>query len=114
MAPSCRLSLATVLERAHAVNAGIAELARARGVRLVRLDPAWYGFDPIHIRRSRCPAAWPAILGAGAVSNGAGHPLLEGLRLSFLPPERRWLCGIEQYRPQSGVALPAGGTVWLY
>jgi hypothetical protein len=27
-----------------------AVVATARGLRFVRLDPEWYGFDPIHIR----------------------------------------------------------------
>ena len=31
-----------------------------------------------------------------------------------MPPERRWLFGVEQLTPQSGVALPSGGRVWLY
>jgi hypothetical protein len=31
-----------------------------------------------------------------------------------MPPEHRWLLGVEQFTPQSGVALPSGGRVWLY
>ena len=45
--PFCRLSLGQVLEIAERVNAGLAELSTARGIRLFRLDPAWYGLDPI-------------------------------------------------------------------
>ena len=38
----------------------------------------------------------------------------ESLRLYFMRPERRWLFGVEQFTPQSGVLLPSGGRVWLY
>ncbi len=114
LAPGCNLSLSQVLERGRSVNAGVAKLARARNARLVRLDPAWYGFDPIHIRRAFAPSAWQQILGVQAATNGAGSSFREGLRLAFMPPERRWFLGIEQFTPQSGITLPAGGRLWLY
>jgi hypothetical protein len=111
--PRCRLSFDQALERAMQVDAGLAELAAARGARLLRPDPRWYGVDPIHIRRSRLRAAWAEILGApGAV--GAKVSPLEGLKLRCTPPERRWLLGVEQWHPQSGRALPCGGRLWLY
>jgi hypothetical protein len=88
-------------------------LSKAQGLELFRLDPAWYGFDPIHIRPSLWHVAWQHILGVGS-GNGNHRSALEGLRLYVMPPERRWLLGIEQFTPQSGVALPSGGRVWLY
>lgn len=111
--PYCRLSLRPLLEIAERVNAGLSELAHARSVKLFQTDPGWYGFDPIHIRRSSLRAAWQAILD---VRSAPGKPVsfVEGLRLCSLPHERRWLLGVEQFTPQSGVALPAGGRVWLY
>jgi hypothetical protein len=111
--PSCRLSLGHVLEVAGRVNAGLVELATARGVRWFRLDPAWYGLDPIHIRPASWRSAWPAILEARVPVNGSGS-WLEGLTLCRMRPERRWLLGVPQFTPQSGVALPMGGRVWLY
>ncbi len=114
LVPSCRLSLSQVLETAEAVNEGLAALATARGVRLFRLDPAWYGFDPIHIRRSCRRSAWQEILDTPTASHGGRRSVLEGLRLSLMVPERRWIFGVEQFTPQSGVALSSGGRVWLY
>ena len=111
--PSCRLSLDRVLEIAERVNAGIAELSAARGVRLFRLNPAWYGLDPIHIRPSLWRSAWQEILDARSATSESSS-LLEGLTLYRMPPERRWILGVEQFTPQSGVALPSGGRVWLY
>ena len=111
--PHCRLPLRQLLETAERVNAGLSESAHARGVNLFKLDPGWYGADPIHIRRSCLRAAWQGILDARPA---AGKPLslAEGLRLWSLPPERRWLLGLEQFTPQTGRALPSGGRVWLY
>jgi hypothetical protein len=111
--PSCRLSLGRVLEVAERVNAGLAELSTAHGITLFRLDPAWYGLDPIHIRPSMWRPAWQEILGTRSAANGSGS-LREGLMLYLMPPERRWLLGVEQFTPQSGVTLPSGGRVWLY
>jgi hypothetical protein len=111
--PLCRLSMGRVLEIAERVNAGLGELSTARGVRLFRLDPAWYGLDPIHIRRSWRRSAWRELLAARAAGDGSSS-LLEALTLRLMPPERRWLLGVEQFTPQSGVALPSGGRVWLF
>jgi hypothetical protein len=98
--PSCRLSLDRVLEIAECVNASLAELSTARGIRLFRLNPAWYGLDPIHIRPSLWRSAWQEILDARSAANGGGS-LLEGLTLSLMPPERRWIFGVEQFTPHN-------------
>jgi hypothetical protein len=114
LVPSCRLSLAQVVETAEQVNAGLAKLATVRGVTLFGLDPEWYGFDPVHIRPSLWRSAWKQILGLPSMTDGGGSSLLEGLQLYFMRPERRWLFGVEQRTPQSGAALSGGGRVWLY
>jgi len=114
LVPSCRLSLVEVLDAAERVNLGLARLSAASGARLSRPDPAWYGFDPIHVRPSLWRHAWQQILGAQPVDTSDGITGFESLRLYLLRPERRWLFGIEQFTPQSGVALPSGGRVWLF
>ncbi len=114
LGPSCRLSLAQVIETAEQVDAGLATLAAARGVTLFRLDPLWYGFDPIHIRPSLWRPAWRQMLGVPAAAEGHGGGPLESLRLYLMPPERRRMLGFEQYTPQRGLALARGGRVWLY
>lgn len=111
--PSSRLSFRHVLETARRVDEGISSLANARGSRLARLDTAWYGLDPIHIRRALWRSAWEEILDTRS-GNAAGSSLAEGLKLHLMPPERRWLFGVEQFTPQSGIMLPSGGRVWLY
>jgi len=114
LVPSCRLSLARVIETSERVNAGLAALAAARGLRFARLNPEWYGVDPIHIRPSHWRAAWQEILGvrsAGAVERGARG---EALRLYLRPAEREWVCGVERFTAQPGAALAAGARVSLF
>jgi hypothetical protein len=114
LVPSCRLTLGEVLEAAEAVNDGLGELSKARGARLLHPDPAWYGIDPIHIRPRYWRSAWMEILGTSDLESTDTRSALEALRLHLLSPERRWLCGIEQRAPQTGLRLRRGGRVWLY
>jgi hypothetical protein len=112
--PSSRLSLDEVLKTAESVFAGLANLAADHGVRFFHLDPAWYGIDPIHIRPAFWRRAWQDILDVHAPSNRKYGVWIEGLRLYLMRPERRWLFGMEQRTPQTGLALPLGGRIWLY
>jgi hypothetical protein len=114
LVPSCRLSLAQVIERSELVNEGLRKLSADHGAKLVRLDPAWYGFDPIHIRPSLWRPAWKQILGVQPQATSGDRSMRESVKLYFLRPERRWMFGVEQFTPQSGVALRSGGQVWLY
>jgi hypothetical protein len=114
LVPSCRLSQAQVIDVAEQLDAGLATLSAVRGVTFSHLDPAWYGFDPIHIRPSLWRPAWRQILGVPSTADGGDGSPLEGLQLYFMRPERRWLFGVEQHTPQRGAALPRGGRVWLY
>ncbi|MCS6897476.1 MAG: hypothetical protein NZM29_05830 [Nitrospira sp.] len=114
LAPSCRLSLMQVLDRAERVNEGLAGLALRYGARLFRLNPTWYGFDPIHIRPSLWRPAWRQILGVAPDGLGNRGSGLEAIGLYFMRPERRWLFGKEQITPQLGAPLRRGARVWLY
>jgi hypothetical protein len=113
--PRCRLSTAQVLEESQTVDAGLRESAERYGARYFPLPPEWYGFDPIHIMPRFWPTAWQEILGCPEenASPSAG-PFREWLRLYRLPPERQWLFGREQVRPQQGASLRGGGRLWLY
>jgi len=115
LVPRCRLSLESVLRTAKVVSEGLATLAAARGLGFFRLRPEWYGFDPIHIRPHLWGQAWREIIGAEPKDPGArGETWMEGLGLYLRRPERQWLFGIERVTPQSGVALPRGGRLWLF
>jgi hypothetical protein len=112
--PHSRLSHSQVLAAAERVDAGLAQLSANCNLRLFRLDPEWYGLDPIHIRRSLWLSAWREILDLRSPVGRYGSSFLEGLKLFLMPPERRWLFGVEQFTPQNGRALPSGGRIWLY
>lgn len=114
LSPSCRLSLAEVIERAGRVNEGLLQLSTSYGTRFLRLNPTWYGFDPIHVRPSHWRQAWQQILGAPPEVRSGGGSIVESVKLYFMRPERRWLFGVEQLTPQFGVVLRSGGHVWLY
>ena len=114
LVPSCRLSLGEVIDRAEQVNEGLARLAETYETTFFRLDPAWYGFDPIHIRPRLWRSAWQQILGTQPQEKSWSGSAIESVKLYFMRPERRWLFGREQVTPQSGVALRSGGRVWLY
>lgn len=114
LVPSCRLSLGEVIDRAERVNEGLARLAETYETTFFRLDPTWYGFDPIHVRPSQWRSAWQQILGVEPREVFGRGSTLEGVKLYLLRPERRWLFGREQVTPQSGVTLRSGGHVWLY
>jgi hypothetical protein len=109
--PSCRLSFADLLATAEQVDAGLADVARARGARFLPLEPSWYGFDPIHIKPSQWQSAWQQVLGVAPRIERSG---LEAARLYLRRPEVRWMCGIEQRTEQTGARLPRGARVWLY
>lgn len=112
--PSCRVPLIEVKETAERVHAGLALLSAIHGARFLDPKPEWYGFDPIHIRPSCWRPAWREILGSELDGPGAVTSRLEGLRLYLIPPERRWLFGVEQVTAQPGVALRSGGRIWTY
>jgi hypothetical protein len=86
LVPSCRLSLTQVRDRTERVSEGLAALAAATGSRLVRPDPTWYGFDPVHFRRSSMRVAWRQILGIPPATSAKGGSGIEAVRLFRLPP----------------------------
>ncbi len=112
--PSCRLTHGQAIERAERLNEGLLKLSAAYDTKLIQLDPSWYGFDPIHVRPSRWRPAWQQILGEQSLEPFDGRSMVESLKLYVMRPERRWIFGIEQVTPQSGVSLRSGGQVWLY
>ena len=52
-----------VIDRSERVTEGLAKLSARYGAKFFELNPAWYGFDPIHVRPSQWRQAWQQILG---------------------------------------------------
>ena len=82
-APTCRLSFVEVVDRAEQVNDGLASIASLRKLQFVRMQPKWYGVDPIHIRPGWWHPAWQYILGQEASVRGDSG-WLEALNLYFM------------------------------
>jgi hypothetical protein len=118
LVPSCRLSLREARERAERLAEGLEALAARRNHAFFRLKAEWYGWDPIHVRPALWSAAWREILLATGDAPSAREtqraPLLRGLGLYLLAPERRWLFGFEQRRAQPAATLEGGTTLWMY
>jgi hypothetical protein len=114
--PSCRLSLRAVLERAEEVARGLEAIAKGRGARFERTEPAWYGLDPVHVRRAHMRRAWCRTLLGTADDPAPGEARrLAPLRLWTAPPDRQRLFGLEQRRAQPSVRDGAGGScLWFY
>lgn len=115
--PTRRLMLRDVLATVDAVSAGLQALAAKYEARLVRVDPAWYGFDGIHIRRRHHAVAWAHLLASWTdrpITPVARPPLAQRWRLNWLTPAERALFGILQRGPQPAMTLSNGSTLSLY
>ena len=113
--PSCRLTLEHVVARAEEVNEGLRDLARSRPVRFSKLNPGWYGLDPIHFRPGRWRDAWRGILlGSDPAGSASGLSVAEWVRFQLAAAERQTVFGRERLRPQLGTPLARGGRVWMY
>jgi len=116
--PGNRTPLDAMLDRAGELNRQIETLGRQGWGALIDLPGAWYGFDPIHIRRSMRPTAWRTILAP------LGNPTatVERTTLTFkqrwqirrLKPLERTVRGKVQLQPQPAGMLADGSTVALY
>lgn len=105
-------------ELARSLDSGLAELAKRRQFCLIRPSGDWYGFDPIHIRRSRQTAAisrifsgWPGIDGHVLVRRPAHGTAIRTWRLR---PAERTMFGKGRLTPQPVATLDDGSLVSLY
>jgi hypothetical protein len=114
--PHSRLGCREALDRALELDGLVQELACRHGIKTVTPNGDWYGFDPIHIRRTHLESAWRTILGAWqADSAGRDAPgnLYQSLRLRSLRPSRH-LFGIYFVQRQPASQLVDGSTISLY
>lgn len=59
--PRCRLSFPTILQRAEELAERLQQLAAEMQLHVFDPPAEWYGFDPIHIRRSLRQKAWQVL-----------------------------------------------------
>ncbi len=115
--PSCRLELPAIGPLAAELHRGLAALADAHGATFHELPGAWYGLDPIHIRRRFARGAIAAWLGVG---EGAPQPaprldtLPRRVALTFAAPDQRVLFGRRRQHPQPVRRWRDGTTLSLW
>ncbi len=115
--PSSRIKPAEALGKAADVNQRLGEFANRYGAYVVQPEPAWYGWDPIHISRACRAAAWRKYM----MCWSSGQPLAP-----TTPSLRRWLTllsarplswklfGLQRHCVQPTVQLPDGTTISLF
>jgi hypothetical protein len=115
--PSCRLTRDEILQRSSELNDRVLALAAKHGAAVVKQSRAWYGFDPIHIRRTRSAQVWREILGRYSTESEAALARLSVARwvaVRRMRPLERRLWGRVQRQAQPAGCLPDGTTISLY
>lgn len=116
--PRSRLTLAGALDAANELNSRLLELAERYGAVLRAPLPRWYGYDPIHIRRSLQACAWSEMLSAWPAPEGPCSltrlPWRQRLRLRLQRPHEQRRFGLLQRREQPCCRLRDGTTISLY
>jgi hypothetical protein len=116
--PRSGLTLEGALAQSAELNERLAELGMLRKVSVIPASGAWYGLDPIHLRRSARRAAWSEIL-------SHWHPdatrkerkrmgVWERAYFSILPPREQRLWGVRRCTQQPSGRLRDGTTIELY
>jgi len=125
--PACRIDWDTMKSRAYALHAALQKLAERNDVKLIVPASAWYGRDPLHIRRGQQVSAWTEILRTSdlfpdsdgsrqttAFSGESGVTLSTRLKLLRLGPAEKKLFGRLTVSPQPAARWSDGSSLRLY
>jgi hypothetical protein len=116
--PQSKLTYADAQNLIMELNRELAALCRARKIPIIPVSGAWYGLDPIHLRRRVRGEAWPTMLAGwrGAVPpfDVARSPLWTSAYLAHLRPHERFVFGIRRRTAQPSGRLSDGTTISLY
>lgn len=115
--PTSRFTHRRMQQDVIELNTGLRRIGESFGAALVEPHEEWYGFDPIHIRRSRRVEAWQRIVSTWqgfeeTVTVRRGSPA-GALKTWTLRPAERRLFGIQQQRVQP-VIDEERLKLWLY
>ncbi len=109
--PGREVSWPALLDRARDLDERLRRIGRERGARLVEPEAAWYGLDPIHLRRRCRREVWARILSPGGEPERA---VTVSRRIPLLGAAETRLFGIALRRSQPAICLKDGSTVALY
>ena len=114
--PGCRLPLAAIKDAALWLDDELRTIAAATGSVILDQPAAWYGFDAIHVRRSRLSELWQRVGDAWGLPPARHRPraeLVDWAALAAQPAEVRSLAGRMLLTRQPGL-VRAGLRVWMY
>jgi hypothetical protein len=116
--PRSRLTLADAKSLVRSFNERLIRVGESRKVSVIPVSRAWYGFDPIHLKRRVLREAWPALL---ASWSGAKAPVVvarsswwRAAYLATLAPQERSVLGIRRRAAQPSGRFGDGTTISLY
>lgn len=116
--PQARFTFDELRARAQTLNARLQEIGSQRKIPVIPVSGAWYGLDPIHLRRSAWREAWPTILSAWHQREPrAVRPRASFARWAYLrslKPAERDVFGWRQRTQQPSGTLRDGTTISLY
>ncbi len=116
--PGCRLGLSEMLNRAESLSIKLRFLAQSREIPLFTGRNEWYGFDPIHVRRSYYPVMWEQLFrlvtDAGSCSSPNRCSFRGAWYLRRLRPEKWSVFSRERSVTQPAGLLRDGSTISMY
>ncbi|MBM4021080.1 MAG: hypothetical protein FJ284_02350 [Planctomycetes bacterium] len=115
--PGCPLTLGELRTAAERLDGAVCGIAADHAATLIEQPGAWYGFDSIHVRRSRLTDLWAATFSAWGLSGPTGSmraSMGRWARLGALAAEVRSLAGATRFTPQPVLRWPEGGSLSLY
>jgi hypothetical protein len=116
--PKCSLNLSQLKHTATELNQQIVKTADRRKIPAIPVSDAWYGFDPIHLKRTVELRAWAEILSAWrSDATRAAAPrrsLRRAIYLRRLAPLERTILGRVRRNKQPCGILEDGTTISLY
>jgi len=112
--PGSQLTFEAAMREAALLDQGVRALAAERQLIHVEPESAWYGIDPIHIRRRYRPVAMTRFLQPLLESLQPSRPSLPELfRVWNRKADVRWR-GQRRFETSQPVLRDAGGELWLY
>ena len=116
--PRSSLTLSAALARAAETNERILALGNCEKTSVISASDAWYGLDPIHLRRRAWREAWPTLFSSWRVADdGVIVPrtsLWNRAYLSSLAPHEQSIFGVRRRCAQPSGRLADGTTISLY
>jgi hypothetical protein len=112
------LTLRDAKAQVREINARLVELGNQRNLPVIPVSAAWYGLDPIHLRRRALRVAWSMMLASWRAIDepwtAARSSLWTTVYLASLAPSEQFVFGIRRRAAQPSGRLPDGTTISLY